>query len=745
MSLPFLTAICLTYGRVERLNEALACFLAQDYPGKKELIILNSFPNQKLIGDFPNVKIINCKARPNDLGACRNMAIEAASGDLLVTFDDDDIYLPNHLSNFGNHFQPGMEWLWLSKQFYLENFKIKSIVSGSFNVAAFTKTAWQEIGGYGALSCGEDRSFIGRVTEKFNGKKVDLSPDQISFLYSWGNNVYHISGEGDKGAANAYRRCEVDLMNRVRNGAVKIGRVELEPQTRLDYPTLAKCFLSASNLKTPKAIGDTCLIQLGKLGDIINILPVCKHLADSQPSKKISVMVSREFANIFDGVSYVEPHLFLDEFAKLNAAREMAGAAYKKVINAQIYGHGFKIDRKTEAYNKESWMQSGFLEHFHNPQWKPVFDKRDLAREESVAKKLFVTNKPKIVMNLTAAHTSPFSKGMFVSAAIKNIFSSTHEVVEIGKLKLHRIYDLIGIIERAELFISIDTATLHLAAATSTPVIALVNNIPWAASCVRYNCAGLLLYNQAGPDNLAGMIRKALKDKQELPATNKTLDILSRPIAKANRIKLSNVTLWACCWSDDRANLLRTLRVLRYCSTLFEFQRVLLFSHVAVPKTGFPIEVLQIPKLNMQSWNDFHNRIVPLAIHSEFAMSVHEDGMPLDPALWKKEFLNYDFIGAPWFDGVVGNAGFCIESKRLMNEKLKLPFSDGRIASDMFICRTHRAALEKAGIRFAPTDVALSFSTEQIGHAWPSFGFHGRNDQPHKYKQAWKTIEQTEL
>jgi glycosyltransferase involved in cell wall biosynthesis len=41
MSLPLISAKCITYGRVNTLEEALHSFLQQDYPGKKELIIVN--------------------------------------------------------------------------------------------------------------------------------------------------------------------------------------------------------------------------------------------------------------------------------------------------------------------------------------------------------------------------------------------------------------------------------------------------------------------------------------------------------------------------------------------------------------------------------------------------------------------------------------------------------------------------------------------------------------------------------
>ena len=49
--LPRVACICLTYGRTERLQEAIAFFLAQDYRGEKELIVVNDLAEQELILD----------------------------------------------------------------------------------------------------------------------------------------------------------------------------------------------------------------------------------------------------------------------------------------------------------------------------------------------------------------------------------------------------------------------------------------------------------------------------------------------------------------------------------------------------------------------------------------------------------------------------------------------------------------------------------------------------------------------
>lgn len=97
-----LAAICCTLRRPAELANALACFLAQDYPAdRRELIILDDDPNpasgwQSQRGD--GWQLIRTTARCPNLGAKHNMLADlAGDADALVIWDDDDIYAPWHL------------------------------------------------------------------------------------------------------------------------------------------------------------------------------------------------------------------------------------------------------------------------------------------------------------------------------------------------------------------------------------------------------------------------------------------------------------------------------------------------------------------------------------------------------------------------------------------------------------------------------------------------------------------------
>lgn len=212
-------------------------------------------------------------------------------------------------------------------------------------------------------------------------------------------------------------------------------------------------------------------------------------------------------------------------------------------------------------------------------------------------------------------------------------------------------------------------------------------------------------------------------------------------------LDLKNVTLWACVWTPDEALIDRTFRAVRYCTTLADFGEVIFFCCVDPSiRDSCKWRQVIIPRLDINRWNIFINREIPKHIHTGFSLSVHEDGFILDPALWKPEFFNYDYIGAPWPDGVVGNQGFCLESQKMLQAKVKLSHSaaDSEIPSDVFLCRNHRRELEHRGVRFAPQAVGEQFSTEMYGEEKPSFGFHGRQASPGKYRRGWEQIAKSE-
>jgi hypothetical protein len=116
-------------------------------------------------------------------------------------------------------------------------------------------------------------------------------------------------------------------------------------------------------------------------------------------------------------------------------------------------------------------------------------------------------------------------------------------------------------------------------------------------------------------------------------------------------------------------------------------------------------------------------------IQTEHVLVCQWDGFVLNSSAWDLQFLDYDYMGAPWpqfSDGLnVGNGGFSLRSRRLL-EALRRPDLVISSPEDVAIGRVNRRRLEADhGIRFADQATAARFSFERTAGSLATFGFHG--------------------
>ncbi len=174
-----------------------------------------------------------------------------------------------------------------------------------------------------------------------------------------------------------------------------------------------------------------------------------------------------------------------------------------------------------------------------------------------------------------------------------------------------------------------------------------------------------------------------------------------------------------------------TVRALQKSMEGIRFGEVLLLSSDPPPAPLDPrITWRKIAPLTSRgAYSDYILRELPDHITTDFALCIQWDGYVLDPAGWCGVFLDYDYIGAVWpqFDdgNRVGNGGFSLRSRRLLQAVASLPIPPGA-PEDVSICRDFRQRLESEhGVRFAPEDVASRFAFERTVRLGGEFGFHG--------------------
>lgn len=138
------------------------------------------------------------------------------------------------------------------------------------------------------------------------------------------------------------------------------------------------------------------------------------------------------------------------------------------------------------------------------------------------------------------------------------------------------------------------------------------------------------------------------------------------------------------------------------------------------------------PVKNFREYNEIMLKGVVEHLNTDHALYVQWDGLANRKDLWSDDFLNYDWIGAPWpwepEGRNVGNGGFSLRSKKLLelcqDPHIQLTEERNFIAEDANICIDYRPWFEERGVKYAPTAIAEKFSFE-LGQVRNSFGFHG--------------------
>jgi hypothetical protein len=190
-------------------------------------------------------------------------------------------------------------------------------------------------------------------------------------------------------------------------------------------------------------------------------------------------------------------------------------------------------------------------------------------------------------------------------------------------------------------------------------------------------------------------------------------------------LDLSDVTICAA----DSAFVPLTVRALKLSMAQCTFGDAILFSHLAVDGPFRTVDIA--PLASIEDYSRFCLRGLAEHIRTPYALVIQWDGYVVNAAAWSNAFRKYDYIGAAWhglFPGnprLVGNGGFSLRSRRLLQATARLP-PVGGFWEDRVICHIFGEQLERtAGIRFAPAKVADRFSYEfRVPDEIP-FGFHG--------------------
>lgn len=236
---PPISCFTSTYGRTWCLEEAIECFHRQDYPGKKELVILNDYVEQELIYQHPEVTVVNLKKQITPLGKKFATNVNMCSSGILAVWEDDDKFLPWHLRQAVERmkdgiYHSGVAWVWTAPG------RLHKSGNHFHGNLVFTRELYDRVGGYHPIdNCTVDVSLMGRFTKEIGPYSQHPVPEDMSYIYVWGCGSYHGSGWGT-GIQNVSELAARATEQQRILGKVKTGKIILEPRWSEDYVELAR-------------------------------------------------------------------------------------------------------------------------------------------------------------------------------------------------------------------------------------------------------------------------------------------------------------------------------------------------------------------------------------------------------------------------------------------------------------------------------------------------------------------------
>lgn len=235
-------------------------------------------------------------------------------------------------------------------------------------------------------------------------------------------------------------------------------------------------------------------VELGRAGDILNVFPLAKREFD-RTGIRPRIMIAAPFADLLEGISYATPLVWPGVFDDIGPAAWTAKQQPGEVVICQIYGHNWVIPRRCTSFLRESWA----LARADVP-WGSlplVFDRRNARRERAVVRDLIGASRKKIVLVSARGFSAPFpGADICVPALLEVQLGPKFKVVDLSHFRAPRMFDLLGVYDRAHCLLSIDTGTKHLAPASDVPVISLVDSERWPASAWRPREVARFLYRE---------------------------------------------------------------------------------------------------------------------------------------------------------------------------------------------------------------------------------------------------------
>lgn len=248
------------------------------------------------------------------------------------------------------------------------------------------------------------------------------------------------------------------------------------------------------------------IINLGRIGDNINLLPVLysEHLAGRKPT----IVTSQKYSDIFDGVTYCDVKRYSGDPVELSHAIGLCGGLPDLRL-AQVFMNQDQLHLES-SFAKESYRLGRFKELWRKFPYE--FDNRSPERERQLLDQIFPNIgdiQPFIAVALDGV-SSPFANSEHILNGLRQRFSE-YKIVDLSTIKAEKFYDILGILDAASCLVTIDTAHLWLSNVSKCPVVTLVND-GWRGSPPPVTSIASFRYSDYHIDQICDAVESCLLD-----------------------------------------------------------------------------------------------------------------------------------------------------------------------------------------------------------------------------------------
>lgn len=187
----------------------------------------------------------------------------------------------------------------------------------------------------------------------------------------------------------------------------------------------------------------------------------------------------------------------------------------------------------------------------------------------------------------------------------------------------------------------------------------------------------------------------------------------------------------------------RIKKSLTYMVNFFDFYEVIVISPENPEIEG--VTYIHTDGISYYEYNKWCLHNLSDYVTTDFCLLFQDDGFPLNPDMWRDEFYDYDYVGAPirtdsglqYNEEQIGGGGFTLRSKKLLEYTKTIPFpKEGEMShpnEDTMIVFTYRDDIVARGLKICPHNIARNFviqtALDENHTLYNTFGYHGRDEK----------------